>query len=289
MAYALGLGLLAVAAGADAAPIVSQSFEGSGATSSGATTSTTAGSATPELKRLPDGWRLSAFLPEAASAVVETAQPTLPAADGTHFLRINTTQKNHARVIFDVAIAPDTSYHFHAEARASGTDLTLPSGGVLGVDGQFTISSPTVPDGQWHALDLYVHAGKQTKITLTLGVGNFGQLNTGTADFDAVTVTPVTSVPAGAKVMDFDPKAQGVKKTSSVKLPVGPNKFLFVLAGMLAVGAVVVGVYITLTPESTVTAEEIVTTPVADAGAEADTGAETDADADVTNAEQPHG
>jgi len=89
-------------------------------------------------------------------------------------------------------------------------------------------------DAQWRPLDLYVKVGPQTTIELTMGLGHFGQLNVGTADFDAVTVTQVSAIPNGATVADL---ATPVKsETAAGSTPTqGTNLDVWYFAGILAV------------------------------------------------------
>jgi len=176
-AWLVSLGLTTATALADNSPVMSESFE----SSSG----------------LPAGWKFVEYTQGISTATIVSGA----AADGTHFLRIVSSKLNHARVMAPVQVTPNASYQFHAMARASGVNANAAA--VLGVDGQVTISDSVRTNTQWRPLDLYVKSGPQTTIDLTMGLGNFGGLNLGTADFDAVTVTEVSAIPNGAPVVDL--------------------------------------------------------------------------------------
>lgn len=178
-AWPVSLGLGTATALADNPPVMSESFEsGSG---------------------LPAGWKFVEYTSGNSTATVVSGA----AADGARFLRIVSSKLNHARVVAPVQVTPNTSYQFHAMAKASGVNATANAAAVLGVDGQVTTTDSVRTDSQWRPLDLYVKSGPQTTIALTMGLGNFGGLNLGTADFDAVIVTPVSAIPNGGTVVDL--------------------------------------------------------------------------------------
>lgn len=177
-AWLVYLGLGTPTAFADDPPVMTESFEsGSG---------------------LPAGWKFVEFTPGNSKVTIVSGA----AADGTHFLRIVSSKLTHARVVAPVQVTPNTSYQFHAMAKASGVNANA-AAAVLGVDGQASTSDSVRTDTQWRPLDLYVKSGPQTTIDLTMGLGNFGGLNLGTADFDTVTVTKVSAIPNGAPVVDL--------------------------------------------------------------------------------------
>lgn len=175
--WLVSLGLGTATALADNPPVMTESFEsGSG---------------------LPAGWKFVEYTQGNSTATIVSGA----AADGTRFLRIVSRKLNHARVVAPVQVTRNASYRFHAMAKASGANANTAA--VLGVDGQVTTTDSVRTDTQWHPLDLYVKSGPQTTIDLTMELGNFGGLNLGTADFDAVTVTQVSAIPDGATVVDL--------------------------------------------------------------------------------------
>ena len=162
---------------ADGPPVISESFE--------------------SVSGLPAGWKFSEFVKGNSTATIASGA----AADGTHFLQIASSKPNHARVVVPVQITPNRNYQFHVMAKASGANANMAA--VLGTEGQYTVTNSVRTDTQWQPLDLYIKAGPQTTVDLTMGLGHFSQLNVGTADFDAVTVTQVSAIPNGATVADL--------------------------------------------------------------------------------------
>lgn len=188
---------------------------------------------------LPVGWQFVEYRTGISSAAVVAGR----AADGAHFLRISSPTPNHARVLVPVTLAPSTTYRFHALARANVTGPGAAA--VLGIDGQYTVTDSVRTDDRWQDLDLYVRPGLGAPVELSLGLGHFGQLNAGVADFDSVTVEPVDAVPAGAVVAGPDPADTATpvpQAAADVALSTGPSPLLWLFVGILAAvgGAVVV-------------------------------------------------
>jgi hypothetical protein len=171
------LGFATATAFADNPPVLTESFE----TVSG----------------LPAGWKFAEWVPGASRATVVNGA----AAEGTHFLRVISDRPNHARVVISVRVSPNTSYQFQAMVKASGANANIAA--VLGMEDQYAVTDSVRTDTQWRPLSLYVKVGSQTTINVTMGLGYFGQLNVGMADFDAVTVTQVNAIPNGATVADL--------------------------------------------------------------------------------------
>ncbi|MBA2472835.1 MAG: hypothetical protein H0V41_11600, partial [Pseudonocardiales bacterium] len=180
---------------------------------------------------LPAGWRFVEYTPGNSKATIVSGA----AADGTHFLRIVSPKPNHARMVVQVRVTPNRSYRFQVMVKASGTNANMAA--VLGMYDQYTVTDSIRTDAQWRPLDLYVKVGPQTTIELTMGLGHFGQLNVGTADFDAVTVTQVSAIPSGATVADLATAAAapGKPETAAGSTSQGPNKDIWVIVGILVV------------------------------------------------------
>lgn len=190
---------------------------------------------------LPAGWKFVEYAPGNSTATVVSGA----AADGTHFLRIVSTKPNHARVVVPIRITPHTDYQFHAMAKATGTNANMAA--VLGMEGQYTVTNSVRTDTQWQPLDLYVKVGPQTTIDLAMGLGYFGQLNVGTADFDAVTVSQVRTIPSGVTVADLatPPAASSTAATAAGStFSQGPNKVIWVFVGILVVVGIGAAVFL---------------------------------------------
>lgn len=190
---------------------------------------------------LPVGWKLSEWVPGASTATIVSG----PAADGTHFLRVVSSKLNHARVVVPVSVNPNRSYRFQVMAKARGTNANMAA--VLGVDGQYTVTNSVRTDTQWQPLNLYVKVGPQTTMYLTMGLGHFGQLNVGSADFDAVTLTQVSAIPSGATVADLTTPAATPAKPSTAadsSLTQGPSKAIWAFVGIVVVMGIAAAVFL---------------------------------------------
>lgn len=197
---------------------------------------------------LPAGWRFSEFTKGNSEATIFSGA----AADGTHFLRIASSQLNHARVVVPVKVIPNTSYRFQVMVKARDANPNMAA--VLGVDGQYSVTDTVRTDTQWQPLDLYAKVGPQTTIDLTMGLGHFGQLNVGTADFDAVTLTQVSAIPNGAKVADLATAAKPATANESTSTE-GPNSAIWVFVGILVVGGAGAAVFLMLRADTKSTTE----------------------------------
>lgn len=214
-------GLGTATALADSSAVVAQSFE--------------------SVSGLPAGWDFVEYTPgDSTVAIVKGA-----AANGRYFLGIVSSKPHHAGVVVPVQVSSNTSYQFHAMARASGANRNAAA--VLGMEGHYTVTPLVRTDSRWQPLGLYVKIGPQTTIDLSRGLGYFGQLNVGTADFDAVTVTQVGAIPSGATVADLTtpPPAPAKPQTAAGStLSQGPNEALWVFVGILAVVSIATAVFL---------------------------------------------
>ncbi|MGH3549129.1 MAG: hypothetical protein ACRDQU_13665 [Pseudonocardiaceae bacterium] len=236
-AWLVSLGLGTATALADDPPVMTESFEsGSG---------------------LPAGWTFVQFTPRNSTATIVSGA----AADGTHFLRIVSSKLNHARLVAPVRVTPNMSYRFHAMAKASGVSANA-AAAVLGVDGQVTATDSVRTDTQWRPLDLYVKSGPRTTIDLTMGLGNFGGLNLGMADFDAVTVTQISAIPNGATVVDLASVAAAPAAPASTSQH-DLTRAIWGFVGILVVVGIGATVYV-MRRGDPVSAPEANTTPRAD-------------------------
>jgi hypothetical protein len=213
---------------------------------------------------LPAGWKFSEWVPGTSTATIVSGA----AADGTHFLRIVSSKLNHARVVVPVRVNPNRNYRFRVMAKARGANANMAA--VLGVDGQYTVTNSVRTDTQWQPLDLYVKVGPQTTIDLTMGLGHFGQLNVGAAEFDAVTLTQVSAIPSGATVADLATAVTHPAKPKTAagsSVTQGPSKAIWVFVGLLVVVGIGVTVFLMRRGVAESTAETG-TKPRADAGSD---------------------
>jgi hypothetical protein len=219
--WLVSLGLGTAIALADNPPVITESFE--------------------SVSGLPAGWKFVEYTPGNSTATIVSGA----AAEGTHFLRIVSSKPNHARVVVPVRVTPNTSYRFQVMVKARGANANMAA--VLGMEGQYTVTDSVRTDTQWRPLDLYVKVGRQTTIDVTMGLGYFGQLNVGTADFDAVTVTQVSAIPNGATVADLATAMAAPAKPETAAgstFTHGRNKAIWVFVGIVVVVSIGAAVFL---------------------------------------------
>ena len=116
-------------------------------------------------------------------------------------LRISATTPNDARFVHKLAVEPDTLYRFACQARSENIGPNARGAGI---------SVAEILDGSpesygsaidWQSLEFYGKTGSdQRKLSVTVGIGGYGSLNSGTVRFRNVTVEKVSSVPAGVRI-----------------------------------------------------------------------------------------
>jgi pimeloyl-ACP methyl ester carboxylesterase len=141
---------------------------------------------------LPDGWELYVWRPdEARVSVVEEGQRS-----GKRAVVITNDGDNDTRVHQSVPVHPRRSYRISCWVRtklvgehALGANLSL-------LNRPRTSEDVTGTRTEWTELHLYVRTGPGVKeVTLGLGIGGYGSLNTGAAIFDDVAVEEVAEIP----------------------------------------------------------------------------------------------
>ena len=216
---------------------------------------------------LPTGWKFVEWAPGTSTATIAIGA----AADGTHFLHIVSPKPNHARVVVPMPVNPNRSYRFHVLAKARGANANMAA--VAGMDGQYTVTNSVRTDTQWQPLDLYIKVGSQTTISLTMGLGHYGQLNVGSADFDAVTLTQVQAIPSGATTIDLTAAAQPTTAADS--------KTIWIFVGILLVAGIGTAVFLMRRDDAN-------STPEADTTSKADTKPSASAKADQAPPAESH-
>ncbi|MDD2768778.1 MAG: hypothetical protein PHT19_08585 [Methylococcus sp.] len=208
-------GLLSSQTTQGSGPVFTESFEQAGA--------------------IPSGWRLIAWLPQVSAAAVESAG----GAQGQHFLVIRSVSDNHARLAYTVPVEPHAYYRWHAAAKA------LPgapgkAAAVIGLDGAMDTSESVADADGWHPLDFYFATGDTASVTLTVGLGHFGQTNRGAAYFDDLSLEKIDRPPAGARIASapYLPSPTPLAASASAHVfGAGPSHWLYVLAGFATAAA----------------------------------------------------
>lgn len=131
-------------------------------------------------------------------------------------LQINAATPNDARFVHELAVEPDTVYRFACQARSENVGSAARGAGISVAEIQD--GSPDIKGtvNGWQSLEFYGKTGPdQQKLSVTVGIGGYGSLNSGTVRFRDVTVKKVGSVPAGIRIAPLLPP------TDSAPVPVG--------------------------------------------------------------------
>ncbi|WP_191965649.1 phospholipid carrier-dependent glycosyltransferase [Oryzomonas sagensis] len=123
-------------------------------------------------------------------------------------LQIVASAPNDARFVHEVAVEPQTLYRFACRARGEHIGSGARGAGIS-VSGILE-GSPDIKGSstEWQTLEFYGRTGPdQHKLFVTVGIGGYGSLNSGTARFRDVTVEKVGNPPAGITIASLQPPA----------------------------------------------------------------------------------
>ncbi len=134
-------------------------------------------------------------------------------------LRVSAATPNDARFVRELAVEPDTVYRLACQARSQNVGSKARGAGISVadiLDGSADIAGSV---NDWQSLEFYGKTGpSQNRLSVTVGIGGYGSMNSGTAWFRNVTIQKVASVPAGIRVVPLQPPAVGAAD------PVGTNR-----------------------------------------------------------------
>jgi dolichyl-phosphate-mannose-protein mannosyltransferase len=144
----------------------------------------------------------------ASSAATDAARFEIVQDKDDVQLQISAATPNDARFVRELAVEPDTVYRLACQvlsqnvgskARGAGISVTDILDGSTDIKGSGT---------GWQSLEFYGKTGPgQNKLSVTVGIGGYGSMNSGTAWFRDVTVKKISSVPAGIRVVPLHPPA----------------------------------------------------------------------------------
>ena len=131
----------------------------------------------------------------------------VPGKDGP-LLEIIAETPNDARFVHELAVEPGTVYRFACRAYSEKIGSTARGAGisVLGIHE----GSPDVKDNdnEWQALEFYGKTGPdQQRLSVTVGIGGYGSLNSGLVRFKDIRVEKVENPPTGIRIAALQPQA----------------------------------------------------------------------------------
>ncbi|MBC7962446.1 MAG: phospholipid carrier-dependent glycosyltransferase, partial [Steroidobacteraceae bacterium] len=123
-------------------------------------------------------------------------------------LQIVAAAPNDARFVRELSVEPDTVYRFACLARSENVGSAARGAGISVAEIQDGSPDIKGSGNNWQLLEFYGKTGSdQKKLSVTVGVGGYGSLNSGTVRFRDVTVAKVSSAPAGIRVASLQPPA----------------------------------------------------------------------------------
>jgi dolichyl-phosphate-mannose-protein mannosyltransferase len=142
-----------------------------------------------------------------AGKAAESSRFAVESGPEAGVLRISSQRPNDARYLRELTLVPGTVYRFSCLVRteqvggaAQGAGISV--SGILEGSRRITGTS----DG-WQKVDFYGKTGKdQEQVTVSVGIGGYGSLNSGKAWFKDVLVEKSGSVPAGVSVARLQPQ-----------------------------------------------------------------------------------
>ncbi len=123
--------------------------------------------------------------------------------DQKNLFHITSELPNDARFTRELSVDPDTIYHFFCRVRTENVGSTARGAGISVTD--ILDGSPDIKGSSsgWGAVDFYGKTGPaQRTLTVTLGIGGYGSLNSGSAWFKDVRVEKAgNNLPATAGII----------------------------------------------------------------------------------------
>ncbi len=123
---------------------------------------------------------------------------------GRNYAVIENLISDDSKLIQEVEVVPDTVYRISCEAKAFDMGPEGLGANISLVDIQETSADVRQSPDAWRRLELYGRTGPdQHAVALTLRLGGYGLMSTGTAYFDNVRMEKVSHVPQGVRVVNF--------------------------------------------------------------------------------------
>jgi predicted membrane-bound dolichyl-phosphate-mannose-protein mannosyltransferase len=160
---------------------------------------------------------------------------------GGTLLKIGAPTPNDARFVQELAVEPKTVYRFACRVRSENVGAAARGAGISVMEIQDGSPDLKASGDNWQPLEFYGRTGpEQRRISVTVGIGGYGSLNSGTVRFRDVTVEKISNLPAGIRIAALQPP------TAPATVPGGTSRaggtFIAALGcfGFLLVGAGIV-------------------------------------------------
>ena len=131
----------------------------------------------------------------------------VPGKDGPQ-LQIVAQTANDARFVHQLRVEPNTVYRFACQARGENIGTGARGAGISVAD--IPEGSPDISGSsqEWRSLEFYGKTGaEQQTLSVTVGLGGYGSLNSGLAWFRNIQVEKVANPPPGVRIVALQPQA----------------------------------------------------------------------------------
>lgn len=116
-------------------------------------------------------------------------------------LHINAATPNDARFVREMDVEPDTAYRISCRVRSQNIGSSSRGAGISVLEIQDGSPDIKGDHDDWQLLEFYGKTGaEQHKLSVTVGIGGYGSLNSGSAWFKDLVVEKVAKVPAGVQI-----------------------------------------------------------------------------------------
>jgi dolichyl-phosphate-mannose-protein mannosyltransferase len=186
---------------------------------------------------IPFGWTTWQW--DTGAGVTEFRVEEGDAHSGNRFVTIINNKENDARLKQVVKVEENTIYRVSCRIRATNVGADM-KGANISIEGRLETSRDIRgTNEEWEETELYIKTGENVEsVVLTIGLGGYGNINTGRASFDSVVMEKAPSIPAGAPVANIE--AEAARQSSDKKETDGAGErpfWLMFLAAAAAAGA----------------------------------------------------
>jgi hypothetical protein len=185
----------------------------------------------------PDGWEKWMYVPGASTINVENGE----GHNGSKFISIESNEENDARLKQAVPVKENATYKLSCWAKTENVGQQK-TGAIISIM-DFVNSSRDLKgtNDKWQQLVMYARIGSGiNSIEVSVGLGGYGNMNTGKAYFDDLAVEEITTVPDGVQVAQIDKQPQNNTQPGGSEKSSGSNSIVIILS--VAAVAVIGGI-----------------------------------------------
>lgn len=189
----------------------------------------------------PDNWDTWAYNSGSVFLVEEGA-----GHEGKKYVSITNGNVNDARYKQNVAVKENTTYKLSCWIKTEnvGSDTT---GAIISLlDYVYTSKDFKGTNNEWQYAEMYFKPGSGVdNVVVTIGLGGYGNMNTGKAYFDDLSLEEVTDVPDGAYVAPIEKTNPGGNDSSGSNESKSTSTIIIiVIVALIVIGLIVYIVFI---------------------------------------------